>query len=553
MYRHFDLRNKLLAAFLIMGIFVLGTAGIAYSTTAKLSNYVNILISDSLPSIDGLWKIDDGINQIYAAETMLLDHELNLQKRQDLFVKLKVNWSQINEGLKQVEATNFSDSDIEEKRLYKVFLGYWNVWKVKHQEFMQLESEYNKIGIQDPRELQNILIAEGKKDSSEMVKVQSALLIRKQIQENIIAEEVLYKKLTKAIFDVLCKNQQDNLQIKSRAVEQVFLTTIIVRIAIFIGPALAVSLGVFFSIKIANPVDKKIRSMVRELENARDTLEEKVAERTKELKFTLANLQTTQQQLIQSEKMSSLGTMVAGVAHEINNPINFIHANLTHARQYLENLLELLKLYKKNYPHPELEIENLADEIDIDFLEQDLPYLFTSMQTGSKRIRDIIISLRNFSRLDESEQKEANLNEGIESTLLILSHQLNEIKVIRESADLPLIKCYPGLLNQVVANLISNAIDAKATQIIITTNVTYKEIEIKIQDNGCGIPLELQNKIFDPFFSTKSVGQGIGLGLSVCYQIMQQHQGKIEVSSQLEKGSKFVLTLPIEISSIPHS
>nr|WP_275994320.1 ATP-binding protein [Argonema antarcticum] len=266
-------------------------------------------------------------------------------------------------------------------------------------------------------------------------------------------------------------------------------------------------------------------------------------------------LNQAQAQLIQTEKMSSLGQMVAGVAHEINNPISFIYGNIEHANNYTENLLELIQLYQQEYPHSTPTIQNLIDTIDIDFLTEDLAKLFSSMKIGADRIRQIVLCLRNFSRLDEAEMKFVDIHTGIDSTLVIINHRLNNnIEVIKHYGNLPLVECYPAQLNQVFMNIFSNAVDALLSterptnkQIVIRTEkVNANRILVKIWDNGSGITGEIKNKLFDPFFTTKPIGQGTGLGLYVCYQIVEKHKGRIEVKSEPGQGTEFAISLPMK-------
>ncbi len=276
--------------------------------------------------------------------------------------------------------------------------------------------------------------------------------------------------------------------------------------------------------------------------------------------------------------MSSLGQTVAGVAHEINNPVNFIHGNLTYVKDYIRDILELLNLYQKYYPDSAAEIEKKTEDIELDFLMEDLPKILSSMEMGTERIRQIVLSLRNFSRLDEADKKIVNIHEGIDSTLLILDNRIRSkgkdsgIKIVKEYGDLPKVECYPGQLNQVFMNIIGNSIDALEGQlesriIKITTHVDSEEVEgtnsqdenqelstsglkyavISIKDNGPGMTENLINRVFDPFFTTKPVGKGTGLGLSISYQIIvDKHSGILKCTSQLGEGTQFMIKIPIK-------
>ncbi|MBD1878258.1 PAS domain S-box protein [Coleofasciculus sp. FACHB-T130] len=278
-----------------------------------------------------------------------------------------------------------------------------------------------------------------------------------------------------------------------------------------------------------------------------------------QLEQTLQELQETQIQLIQAEKMSSLGQMVAGIAHEFNNPVNFIHGNLQHTNDYVQDLLNLVKLYQQQYSNTAPKIQSFVEKIDLEFIAQDLPKMLSSMKIGTQRIRELVLSLRNFSRLDEAEMKAVDLHEGMDNTLLILNNRLKkEINVIKHYGKLPLVECYPAQLNQVFMNILSNAIDAllaqkerEDKQIVISSQVLGKnQIIVRIRDNGSGIPQPILEKIFDPFFTTKDVGKGTGLGLSISYQIMEKHHGKIMVSSQMNEGTEFAIYLPIKQSGL---
>jgi hypothetical protein len=296
-----------------------------------------------------------------------------------------------------------------------------------------------------------------------------------------------------------------------------------------------------------------------------------------QMEAALQELRRTQSQLVQSEKMSSLGQLVAGIAHEINNPTSFIYGNVNHAESYMKQMLDLINQYQVHYPQPAQDIVDRLVAIDLDFVQEDFPKVIQSMRTGAERIQSIVSALQNFSRMDESEVKFADVHEGIDSTLMILSQRLNRtdgklpIVVVKNYIDLPEINCYAGQLNQVFMNVLLNALDALderdhqrsieeiqqyPSQITITTSLLkiaegygQQMVQIQIRDNGVGIPKTVRDRIFDPFFTTKPVGQGTGMGLAISYQVItEKHNGRLTCESEPGQGTEFTILLPLNFS-----
>jgi two-component system, NtrC family, sensor kinase len=284
-------------------------------------------------------------------------------------------------------------------------------------------------------------------------------------------------------------------------------------------------------------------------------------EQAQSLEAVLKQLQQASQ-LIQTEKMSSLGRLVAGIAHEINNPVNFVFANLNYVEQYSQDLMGLVERYQVHYPEPVQEIQTTLKNLDLGFLQEDQVKILNSMRAGCERIRKIVLSLRNFSRMDESDFKTVNVHEGIDSALTILQHRLQSlqpdmpsIEVIQDYGQLPAIDCFPGQLNQVFMNILTNGIDALQSRIgtavlprltIRSAVVDGESVQISIADNGMGMPQSVRTKIFDPFFTTKPVGQGTGMGLAISYQIVvEKHGGSLTCVSTPGSGTEFVIQIPI--------
>ncbi|GAA6623922.1 response regulator [Scytonema sp. NUACC26] len=311
-------------------------------------------------------------------------------------------------------------------------------------------------------------------------------------------------------------------------------------------------------------------------------LQGKLKEQNLLLQKALDELKVAQVQQIQNEKMAALGQLVAGIAHEVNNPISLIYGNIEYVSQYLQQLINVVEVYREEYSQPTLKIQQIIRDVDLNFLMNDAQKLMGAMYRGADRIRQIVLALQNFSRLDEADMKPVNIHEGIDSTIVMLEHRLREtqhrpsINITREYSSLPLVTCYPSDLNQVFMHIISNAIDALDREtgdwrmgtgnttppipnsespiptIYIQTQITSKNaVRISIADNGPGIDESVRSRLFDPFFTTKPIGKGSGLGLSISYQIVvNKHQGKIQCHSSVGKGAEFIVEIPVEPAEI---
>ena len=341
--------------------------------------------------------------------------------------------------------------------------------------------------------------------------------------------------------------------------------------SIFLALLVSVLLGNYTSRTIAQPIEDlaslaqqvthdantRLRADVTTVDEV-GTLAQSVNQLIEWVENYTRDLQAAQLQLVQTEKMSSLGELVGGLAHEINNPISFIYGNLGYVDQYVSDLIYLVKYYQEKYPQDETDVDMEEKIEELEFVIEDLPKLLISMKSGAERIRELVVSLRNFSRLDEADLKTVDLHEGLENTLLMLNYRLqhcrleDDIKINKHYGDLPEVECYPAQLNQVFMNVLENAIDVLSDESILHPEITLSTrvidsqwVQLSIADNGPGIEAAIQSKLFDPFFTTKPIGQGTGLGLAIAYQVVQQHEGQIQVISAPGQGTTIQIELPI--------
>lgn len=434
-----------------------------------------------------------------------------------------------------------------------------------------IELNNEGYGLQiDPITKANIRLVEMEKEAFKLVeKKQSQAALALLFNDEYKSQKEIYASGMQQWSEVLSQKIEANLRKYGKGL---FLSSIFSMVSFWIM-LIAWALLLFMVnqyIHRRKAAEKGLRQAKRQLEMSHQELqtsETTLQQQNTTLECTLAALQQTQVQMVQSEKMSSLGQLVAGVAHEINNPVNFIHANLEPINEYMTGLLGLVDSYQHQYPDAPPEIQQEIETVELEFVRSDLPKILESMAVGTRRIRQIVLSLRNFSRSDETGYKSVDIHEGLESTLLILQYRLKDkdklsaIEVVLDYGTLPAVECSPGQLNQVFMNILSNAIDAiddaceqrsdqqRGPITVRTQTIKIDEedwVEIAIADSGLGIPDEVKSRIFDAFFTTKPVGKGTGMGLSISYSIItEKHDGRLMCNSTPGEGTEFVIQLPV--------